>query len=250
MNSIEELIDKFKEIAKQRWIPSVNNYSNGVGLTFEKLINKNPDSMFFPDYYGIEIKCTTRFSRYPISLFTKSFDGPSFYEMNRLVEKYGTADVKYKDKKILMSSIKVNEKTLVNNKYYFEIKVNREQEKLILNVYDKEHNLIEDVSYIDLANIKSRLETKLSNLALVYASKKKIDNQFNYRYYKISFYNLQSFDKFLELLEKNIIKISIIGRVSRSGEEEGRQRNKNLLFQLPKDNITDLFDNIKTIDLG
>lgn len=250
MNSIEELIDKFKEIAKQRWIPSVNNYSNGVGLTFEKLINKNADSMFFPDYYGIEIKCTTRFSRYPISLFTKSFDGPSFYEMNRLVEKYGTADVKYKDKKILMSLIKVNEKTLVNNKYYFEIKVNREQEKLILNVYDKEHNLIEDVSYIDLANIKSRLETKLSNLALVYASKKKIDNQFNYRYYKISFYKLQSFDKFLELLEKNIIKISIIGRVSRSGEEEGRQRNKNLLFQLPKDNITDLFDNIKTIDLG
>lgn len=250
MNSIEELIDKFKEIAKQRWIPSVNNYSNGVGLTFEKLINKNPDSMFFPDYYGIEIKCTTRFSRYPISLFTKSFDGPSFYEMNRLVEKYGTADVKYKDKKILMPSIKVNEKTLVNNKYYFEIKVNREQAKLILNVYDKEHNLIEDVSYIDLANIKSRLETKLSNLALVYASKKKIDNQFNYRYYKIRFYKLQSFDKFLELLEKNIIKISIIGRVSRSGEEEGRQRNKNLLFQLPKDNITDLFDNIKTIDLG
>ena len=138
MNSIEELIDKFKEIAKQRWIPSVNNYSNGVGLTFEKLISKNPDSMFFPDYNGIEIKCTTRFSRYPISLFTKSFDGPSFYEMNRLVEKYGTADIKYKDKKILMSSLKVNEKTLVNNKYYFEIKVNREQEKLILNIYDKQ----------------------------------------------------------------------------------------------------------------
>ena len=50
----EILIDKFKEIAKKRWIPSVNNNSNGVGLTFEKLLNKSPDSMFFPDYQGIE----------------------------------------------------------------------------------------------------------------------------------------------------------------------------------------------------
>ena len=30
----EILINKFKEIAKKRWIPSVNNNSNGVGLTF------------------------------------------------------------------------------------------------------------------------------------------------------------------------------------------------------------------------
>lgn len=35
MNSNSEiLINKFKEIAKKRWIPSVNNNSNGVGLTF------------------------------------------------------------------------------------------------------------------------------------------------------------------------------------------------------------------------
>ena len=44
--------------------------------------------MFFPDYQGIEIKCTTRFSRYPISLFSKSFDDPSFFEMNRLINIY------------------------------------------------------------------------------------------------------------------------------------------------------------------
>ena len=63
-------------------------------------------------------------------------------------------------------------------------------------------------------------------------------------------YKLISFDKFITLLENNITKTSIIGRVSRSGNEEGRQRNKNLLFQIPKENITDLFNSITTIDLG
>lgn len=56
------------------------------------MLNKSPDSMFFPDYQGIEIKCTTGFSRYPISLFSKSFDDPSFFEMNRLINIYWIED--------------------------------------------------------------------------------------------------------------------------------------------------------------
>lgn len=39
-------------------------------------------------------------------------------------------------------------------------------------------------------------------------------------------YELKSFETFLELLNKNIIKVEIVGRVSRSGSEKGRQRNK------------------------
>ena len=46
--------------------------------------------MFFPDYYGIEIKCTTRFSNYPISLFSLAFDGTYLYQMNLLLQKYET----------------------------------------------------------------------------------------------------------------------------------------------------------------
>ena len=69
--------------------------------------------MFFPNYQGIEIKCTTRFSRYPISLFSKSFDDPSFFEMNRLINTYGTEDNIYKGRKILMANLKVNEKNII-----------------------------------------------------------------------------------------------------------------------------------------
>jgi len=46
------------------------------------------------------------------------------------------------------------------------------------------------------------------------------------------------------LLEQDIIKVSIVGRVSRSGVEEGRQRNKNIVFYLPKEQIELLFDKV------
>ena len=84
----KQIINKFIEISKMKWIKGINNSTNSVGLTFESLINKIPDSMYFPDYYGIEIKCSQRFSRYPLNLFSLSFDGPELYEMNRLLKKW------------------------------------------------------------------------------------------------------------------------------------------------------------------
>jgi len=104
------LIKKFKEISETRWIKGGNNTTNSVGLTFESLLNKNPDSMYFPDYYGIEI------------------------------------------------------------------------------------------------------------------------------------YKLKSFKIFLELLKERKIKIMLVGRVSRSGTEESRQRNKNLVFSIDKDKLDLLFE--------
>jgi len=135
--SYKHLIENFKDISKLKWIKGINNFTNSAGLTFESLLNKNADSMFFPDYQGIEIKCTQRYSRYPITLFSKSFDGPLLYQMN-------------------------------------------------------------------------------------------------------------------EILKKDIIVVDIVGRISRSGSEIGTQRNKNLVFKINKDNISELFKIIKiyNVDLN
>ena len=241
MESKNKLIEKFIKISKKRWIKGVNNSTNSVGLTFESLIDKSPDSMYFPDYYGIEIKCSQRFSRYPINLFSLAFDGPNLYEMNRLLITYGKKDIKYKDKFQLQGSIHVNKYTQINNNY-FKLKIDKENQKIIVAIYDLDYQLLEEQTYIDFTTIKSRLELKLTNLAVVYASKKKIDNNPYFRYYLIEIYKLKSFETFLELLAKDYIKVSIIGRVSRSGLEESRQRNKNLVFSIAKDQISLLFN--------
>lgn len=103
--------------------------------------------------------------------------------------------------------------------------------------------MIEEKTYINFETIKSRLELKLTRLAVVYASKKTINNNIYFRYYLITLYRLKSFNKFIELLEKEYIKIEIIGRVSRSGVDAGRKK-KNLVFSIEKDNIELLFNKI------
>ncbi len=240
--SYDDLISKFKSISSKQWIKGINNLTNSAGLTFEALLNKSADSMFFPDFFGIEIKCTQRFSRFPITLFSQSFDGPSLYEMNRIVNTYGKSDVIYRDRKLLNANINCKSKTLVNSKYYFKLNINEKEKKLYLSVYDKDNSLIEDEVYISFDTLKTKLELKLSNLAIVWASKKTIDNNPYFRYYKMIIYKLKSFDKFIELLKKGIILVNIVGRVTRSGPEAGRQRNKNLVFQISKDYIEKLFD--------
>lgn len=241
---VQQLINEFAKISRKRWIKGINNTTNGVGLTFENQIGKQADSMFFPDYKGIEIKCTQRFSRYPITLFSTSFDGPSFYEMNRLLQKYGKQDKTYNNKKTLIKNLKYNQKVLVNDKYYFKLKVDKKSEKIYLEIYDINNNLLENESYIDFKTIKVKLETKLSTLALIYASKKTENGNNYFRYYKIDVFELISFDTFIELIEQNKIITTIMGRISRSGTEEGRQRNKNIVFQIPKENIELLFNKI------
>lgn len=237
------MIEKFKEIANKKWIKGVNLSTNSVGLTFESILNKNPDSMYFPDYNGIEIKCSQRFSRYPIKLFSLAFDGPRLYEMNRILQEYGKKDAIYKDKKQLQGVIYVNKYEKINNNY-FKLKIDKEHNKLIIGIYDLNYKRIEEITYIDFETIKSRLELKLSNLAIVYASKKIVDNELYFRYYLITIYKLKSFETFIKLLENDYIKVEIIGRIARSGDEKGRQRNKNLVFSLPKACINLLYEKV------
>lgn len=52
---MEEEYKRFIEITKKGWVKGVNNMTNSLGLTFEGLLGKNPDSMYFVDYFEIEI---------------------------------------------------------------------------------------------------------------------------------------------------------------------------------------------------
>lgn len=238
------LIKEFHRIANKRWIKSISKNFGSIGLTFEKELGKNPDSLYFPDYYDIEIKCTSRFSRYPLYLFTVAFDGPTFPEINRIVEKYGYYDKDFKDKKVLFEKLNCINKVVVNNKYQFKLEIDRKKDKLFLCVYNLKNELIEKESFVYLDTIKNHLILKMNNLALIYASKKKINDEDFFRYYRLSIYKLKSFDTFVNLLNDGYINVSLISRISKSGIDKGRYRNKNLVFHIRKDHIEELFDKI------
>lgn len=247
-DEIVKLIENFKFIANKKWIKSVSKSFGSIGLTFEKELDKFPDAMYFPDYYGTEIKCTSRYSHYPLFLFTVAFDGPTFPEINRIVEKYGYYDTEYPDKKVIYEELNCRVKHKVNEKYKFKLEVDENEEKLYLCVYDLDDVLIERESFVYLKTIYDHLMLKLNRLAVVYASSKKINNDKYFRYYKIEIYNLISWERFIRLLKFGEINVSLISRISKSGNDAGRYRNKNLVFKIKKNKIEKLFKKVYSYD--
>lgn len=245
---IQKLIDNFHVIARKGWIKSVNKGLGSIGYTFEKELNKEPDSLYLPDYYGTEIKCTSRYSRYPISLFTVAFDGPTFPEINRLIDKYGYYDRDYPDKKVLYENICCMKRTEISSGYQFQLEVDDVEEKIYLCVYDLYGCLIERKSFVYFKTLYNHLMLKLNRLAVVYASKKMINGEQYFRYYKMNVYQIKSFNIFIELIKCGELQISLIARVSKSGFEAGQYRNKNLVFKIKKDKVDNLFQKIYSYD--
>lgn len=238
--NFKDLLNKFKNICDKKWIPSVSNGHGTIGLTFEHELGKKVDTNYTPDYKDIEIKCSTRYSRHNITLFSIAFDGPSKKEIIRLNDNYGSADTDFPDKKTLMKTFNSNHLSQIKSGYYLSLEVNKD--KLYLLVYDKNKNLIEKQSYIYLETIKKHLLTKVNKLAYIKGSKKKIDDKVYFRYYEIYLYILKSFDVFIELLLNGDIDVTIMSRISKSGSSAGRYFNKNLIFQIKQKNIEKLFN--------
>lgn len=243
-NDFKSIIEKFQEINKKGYVQGINNnIYNSAGLTLEHLLGKKSDSMFFPDYFGIEVKCTQRFSRYNISLFSLSFDGPELFESNYLLEQYGKTHSTLA-KKDLVVSLKINEKVLVYDQYYFELKIDYDNKKIFIRIYNIMHEFIEDRAFIYFDSIEQRLLLKLNKLALFYASKKKISDNLFFRYYRLECYQCKNIDAFIQGLEDGNIKAVLLLRFAKSGKDILKNKNKNIQFSIRKNNIESLFERV------
>lgn len=240
--NIESLIKIFKDISYKGWIKSISKSTGSIGLTFEKELKKKPDNRWLPDYKGIEIKCTKKISRYPIGLFSLTFDGPTKHETQRIVNKYGTYDKIYKNKKVLCVNINNYKPTIINRKYIFKLDIDLKNKKIYLCVYDLSNNLVEKEAYINIKTIYGHAITKLRCMAIIYGTSK-IENNIKYfKYNEISIYRLGSIEKFILALKDGIIAAQLIVNVGKSGAKKGKIRNKNLTFLLKKDCINKVFD--------
>jgi len=236
----EKLIEKFKEIAEKGWIKGISTSWGNNGLTFEHELGKAPDSKYKPDFKDIEIKCASRYSRYPMFLFTIAFDGPNENEIQRITNKYGYSDPDFPTQKVIFR--KIDNEINKENKYSFIFDIDKIRRKIFLCIFDSDGNLIERESYVKFSSIKKHLYTKLKKMAYVKASKKKIGEINYYRYYSIYLYYLKDFKTFLELIKNGELEITLISRISKSGEDKGRYRNKNIEYAIKKENINMLFE--------
>lgn len=242
MNSQNEIESKIKN---KGWVKSVAKGSGNVGLTLEYLLGKERENFELPDYQGIEIKAKYSKTETHINLFSAAPDSYLF-ETKRLVKTYGYPDKDMPEYNVLNVSTVGNRKTRLPSNYYFRLNVDRKNRKVVLNVYDKNKELIDTDTSWSFEILKEKLERKLQLLAIVKAERKwdSSTREVYFRYNQVKFYKLKSFEDFINLIEIGRIRISFKIGVYKTGRKKGQIYDHGTGFTIQEFNIENLFKRI------
>lgn len=240
---IEDLINlklKFLSICKKGWIESMRSGTTGIGYTFEKLIGKEEDQFPIPDFGTIEIKTRFRNSKYDMTLFNATPDGDYLFPMKRIYEKYGVPDIKNPNYRVFYATIGAITRS-VRMKYFFKLKVDRKKQVIKIYEVDRYNNEIDTEISWSFNFLKEKLENKIKYLAVV-----KADTYFNiekqyFHYYEITFYVLKSFDTFLNLIERGIIKTTFMLGYYKTGAKKGQMNNHGCAFDISESDLEKLY---------
>ena len=118
---------------------------------------------------------------------------------------------------------------------------------MFLEVYDLNDGLIERKSFVYVDTIVSHLNFKLKKLAIIYGSKKVINEDLYFRYYKLEGYELKN-GVFMNLLEEGKIFATLESRIGKSGIFDGKYKNKNLVFKIQRQYLEELFSKKVSVD--
>ncbi len=236
-----ELNSKFNEIKKKGWIEASSHGNGNVGITFENELGKERENLPIADYKGIEIKTNLQLkSRKYITLFSSNPDGKYIFQSRILMEKYGNYDKTFINQKNFYA--RVNSKTYKYiNGYYMKLNVNYKKEKVILEIYDKKFNLIDNDCFWDFDTLEKKINTKLQNLAYVNAERKYQNNKVYFKYTEIKFYKLINFENFIKLIRNGTIKICFKIGIYKKGKKIGTIYDHGTGFEIQKEDLEKLY---------
>lgn len=243
--NICELKNYFEKIKERGWIKSLRQGTDAVGRTFEDLLGRDENSLEIPDFMGIEIKAKRNYTKAYISLFNMTPNGKHYHEIERLQRLYGYPDTKLKNCNVLNNSVYCNKRTFIGVRYQFMLKINRNEEKIYLCVFDVHGNLIEKDVYWDFDILKEKLYRKLTVLALVKAHRKFVNGIEFFKYYNMTLYLLRDFDTFLSLIDQGLIRINFKIGVFKSGIRKGQIHDHGTSFSIKECDLLKLYDEYK-----
>jgi hypothetical protein len=240
--SIRLLQKKFLEIKKLGYVKTIRGGSTGVGATLEKLLDKPEESFEIPDYYGIELKTKRAYSKSSITLFNAVPTGGTYYEVKRLRDTYGWPTKGNKEVKSLYAMVSTKSCEKVGLFHYYKLDVNVSEERIYLEIYDLNWELIDKETYWDFDILKEKLERKLQVLALIKAWTKTVNNEEYFNYYKMNIYVLKSFDSFIKALLEGKIKINL--RITTHTDEKryGNVDSHGVGFEIVEDDLLEIYD--------
>ena len=230
------LKNKISILKKEGWFVVRRRGFGEVGLLVEEKLDLCKNDFSIPDFEGIELKVKKYSSLYPLTMFSCTCDGPSFFELKSIVEKFG---IKSKN------NLKVLFITLSTIKYsdwgrYLKMKlvVDRIEKKVYILIANTNGKIIEKKSYWTFSTLNTIMQRKMKYLCLIY-----YDTFYScgYKYAKIiNEYYLQfnDFNKFINELESGNIVVNIKVGIN----QQGKSHDHGTSFQIFKDSLFDLFD--------
>lgn len=245
MNIYKEINEK---IIYDEWIESKAKGRGGVGITLESLLGKETENFEIPDYKGIELKTKCSKIEKDITLFS-SIPDSYLFEIKRLNEKYGKADKECPQFNTFNLAIYGNRKVKYNQNY-FKLYVDYNKKQVFLKVYDLNNNIIDSDAAWSFDLLKEKLERKLKCMALIHADRKFAHNTVYFKYKDIAFYNLISFDRFLVLLTKGIIKVTFRIGFYKNDKKFGQVYDHGTSFSINENNLEKLFKKVELCDQG
>ena len=237
--ALKEKLDKIKNLG---WTECENKNKSVTGKTLENLLEINPDNFEIPDYNTVEIKSKVSKRENYIDLFCATPDS-YVLETKRLYDKYGYLDSN--NYKILNFVLYGEFLKPINNEYSAKLRIDYKNKKVIMEIYNKDNELIDNLSSWSFELLEEKLCRKLNYVCLVEGDKKFSHNVLYVRYDKYKFYKLKKFSNFIRLLKRGQIRISFTLGVYKSGSKSGKMHDHGTQFSIRKENIKLLFDEIE-----
>ena len=138
--ALKEKLDKIKNLG---WIECKNKNKSVTGKTLENLLEINPDNFEIPDYNTIEIKSKVSKREHYIDLFCATPDS-YVLETKRLYDKYSYLDSN--NYKILNFVLYGEFLKPINNEYSAKLRIDYKNKKVIMEIYNKDNELIDNLS--------------------------------------------------------------------------------------------------------
>lgn len=243
--NVLNLREKLDHIISNDYIELTDNKFVNIGLLLEKLLGIEINSFSVADIDGIELKVAKINSVHPISLFCCTCDGPDFFELNRLVNKYGARDNVYKETKILYADLVCTKYTNWGKNLKMKLNIDYDKKKVYIIVAHRNGKIIEKRAYWNFSTLEQLLNRKLQFMCLSeYSIKYRCNTRFC-KFEKYSFFKYLGFSYFLNMLERGHIHISIKYGIYKKGQKKGMSYNHGTSFIIKKNALSMLFEHFE-----
>lgn len=243
MTKQEKFINAFKIVQQNGTYQSVRKGNTGIGATLEKAMGIKENNSELSDLHGFEIKSQRSSSNSHITLFTKAPAAPKRVN-NHIRNQYGSPDPEFNDIKILHTSVFGNRWNQHSGGYSYKMECDNNAERIFLLIKDnntgdiKENNI-----FWTYDQIKTKLDTKLKNLALIGADSTTVDDNELFTFNSCSLYFNPTIKTFIDGIQNGIIMFDFrIGAYkNKLSKQYGKTHDHGSAFRIKKEHLNSLY---------